>query len=83
MARTTLDIDRPILEELKRIKARERKSLGRVASELLAQALASRRAAPKPPKFQWVVKDMRARFDIGDKERLWAELDREQPGAGE
>ena len=37
--RTTLDIDDPVLRELKRRQAREGKSLGRLVSDLLARAL--------------------------------------------
>jgi hypothetical protein len=38
MARTTLDIDDPILEEVKRVRDREGKSIGRVVSDLPAGA---------------------------------------------
>ncbi|KAB2867691.1 MAG: antitoxin, partial [Burkholderiaceae bacterium] len=37
--RTTIDIDDPILKDLKRLQRREGKSLGRLVSDLLAQAL--------------------------------------------
>lgn len=37
--RTTLDIDDPVLHELKRLRAKEGKSLSRLASDLLARAL--------------------------------------------
>ena len=37
--RTTLDIDDPIVRELKRLREKEGKSLGRLASDLLARAL--------------------------------------------
>ena len=36
--RTTIDIDYPILKELKRLARRERKSLGRLVSDLLARS---------------------------------------------
>jgi hypothetical protein len=41
--RTTLDIDDPILRDLKRLQQREGKSLGRLVSDLLAQSLAAQR----------------------------------------
>jgi len=79
MARTTVDIDDPILEQLRRLKAKERKSMGKIVSELLTAALAARKTGGvKRSKLRWVVKDLHARFDVGDKERLWSELDREQ-----
>ena len=38
--RTTIDIDDPILKKIKAIQARDGRSLGRLVSDLLAQALA-------------------------------------------
>ena len=66
--RTTIDIDDPILKELKRLARRERKSLGRLVSDLLAQALASSRNRPSgAPQFAWIAKSMGARVDLADK----------------
>ncbi|HEY7816583.1 MAG TPA: antitoxin [Vicinamibacteria bacterium] len=78
MARTTLDIDTPLLEELKEMQRKEKKSLGVLVSQLLAEALArrSRRANP-PRKLDWVSRPMGARVDISDKEALYAALDEE------
>jgi hypothetical protein len=74
--RTTLDIDDPILKDLKRLQRREGKSLGRLASDLLAQALATRRAAsPPPPPFQWIAKPMQARVDLADKHAVLDVMD--------
>ena len=39
MARITIDIDAPILRELKRLQKREHRSLGKLFSQLLAEAL--------------------------------------------
>jgi hypothetical protein len=39
--RTTLDIDDPILKQLKDFQARDGRSLGRLVSDLLAQALSA------------------------------------------
>lgn len=75
--RTTVDLDAPILRDLKRLQQVEGKSLGRLVSELLAQALAARRARPtSPPAFHWVSRPMQARIDLTDKEALSAALDR-------
>ncbi len=41
--RTTVDIDDPILREVKAIHEKEGRSMGAVVSELLADALARRR----------------------------------------
>ena len=41
--RTTLDIDDPILKDLKKIQQKEGKSLGRLISDLLARAIRERK----------------------------------------
>jgi hypothetical protein len=70
MARTTLDLDPLVLRDLRRRGERERKSMGQVASELLAAALA------EPPKtgasdFTWSSADLGApRIDLQDKEAV-------------
>jgi hypothetical protein len=76
MPRTTVDIDAPVLRDLKRLQKRERKSLGRLVSDLLAQALAAhRRPEAAPPVFAWVSRPMAARVDLADKEAVRAVLD--------
>jgi hypothetical protein len=57
MARTTLDLDRAVLRELRRRGAREGKSMGQVASELLAVAIASPADLPAP-EFHWISSDL-------------------------
>ena len=76
MPRTTLDIDAPILRDLKRLQKRERKSFGRLVSDLLTEALATHRAerAERPP-FRWISQPMGARMNLSDKEAVWAALD--------
>lgn len=79
MARTTLDIDTPLLKDLKKIQEKEGKSLGRVVSDLLTQALAlhrgkERRTAP----FRWTSQEMGARVDLNDKEAVAALLDEDR-----
>ena len=81
--RTTIDVDGPVLRELKRLQKVERKSLGRLVSDLLAQALASRKARqPAPPPFRWVARSMGARVDLADKDAVRALLDREPEDTG-
>lgn len=75
MPRTTLDIDTSVLRELKKRQRRERKPLGQLVSELLAQAIASEHDV-RPP-FTWVAKDLRPRVDLEDKDAIWAILDKQ------
>jgi len=75
--RTTVDIDDPILKDLKRLQRREGKSLGRLISDLLAQALAAqeRRSQRPAPTFRWIARPMRARVDLADKHALLDAMD--------
>lgn len=79
MPRTTLNLDSPILEELKRLQEREKKPLGVLVSELVSEALAhrARSEASKAPAFHWITKSMGARVDLADKEALYAALEEE------
>jgi hypothetical protein len=76
MARTTLDIDSLILKELKALKKTERRSLGQIVSQLLAEALTRRRGRKEPIRLKWTSKLMRAQVDLDDKEALYAALDK-------
>jgi hypothetical protein len=73
--RTTLDVDDPILREVRDIHEREGRSMGAVVSELLAEALSRRRAKAAPSLFQWNARSMRARVDLADKDAVFAALD--------
>lgn len=74
--RTTLDIDEPVLKEVKRLTRREGKALGRVVSELLAESLGRRRSGtPAAPPFAWTSRPMAARVDLADKDAVQAALD--------
>jgi hypothetical protein len=77
--RTTLDIDDPILREVKAIHEREGRSIGAVVSELLAEALARRRPSRARPPFRWTSRPMKALVDLTDKESVYAALDADQP----
>lgn len=78
--RTTIDIDDPILEEVKRLKEKEAKSLGELVSELLAAGLAirNRKPAKNAVRFEWPVQSLEPLVDYHDKEALWAHFDAEQ-----
>jgi hypothetical protein len=74
--RTTIDIDDPILKDLKKIQREEGKSLGRLISDLLARALGERKlekASAKPAR--WISKTMGARIDLADREALSIAMD--------
>ena len=73
--RTTLDIDDPILKEVKAIHEREGRSMGAVVSELLAEALARRRSSRARPSFRWTSRPMKSLLDLTDKETVYAALD--------
>ena len=74
MPRTTLDLDASVLSELRRRGRQEGKSMGRVASELLATALVEEREPPAP--FRWRSADLGTPFvDLEDKAAVQAILD--------
>jgi len=67
--RTTIDLDPGVLRDLKTRARREGKSLGRVASELLAAGLDADTAG-SPAPFTWAAQPMGARVDLEDKEAV-------------
>lgn len=76
MPRTTLDLDPGVLRELKRRKRESGRSIGQLASELLANAL-RRPTDPSTttPGVSWRSARMGARVDLEDKEALRRALD--------
>lgn len=81
MPRTTVNIDAPVLRDLKRLQKREGKPLGQLMSELLAYALGLRQQErPGKEAFAWTARPMRARVDLADKEAVQAVLDRDRDG---
>jgi plasmid stability protein len=82
MPRTTFDLDATVLADLRNRAATERKSMGQVASELLAGVL-SREAPTESRPLNWVRKDMGAfKIDLEDKEAIWNLLDEEEVERG-
>lgn len=77
--RTTLDIDDPILKEIKSLQENDKRSLGRLVSDLLARALREARTAStgQAPRPRWITKPMRARIDLEDKETVYALMEKE------
>jgi len=76
MPRTTLDIDAALLRELKKLQEEDGRSLGKIVSQLLAEALARRKTAPELPKLQWVARPMHALVVTSDKETVYGVLER-------
>jgi hypothetical protein len=76
MARTTLDLDPTVTQELRRRAKREHKSMGQVASEALAQAFAQ--APVERPPFGWKTHHMGVPLiDLEDKDALYRIFDEE------
>ena len=74
--RTTLDIDGPILADLRRLGKAEHIPMGRLVSELLGRAL--REAMPRRPvhlEFKWIDKPMDAKVDLADREALYEAME--------
>ena len=77
MPRTTLDLDASVLHDLRRRGQRERKSMGVVASELLAGALADADPPPQDTELRWTTADLGTPLiDLEDKDALLGALDR-------
>src|SRR5262249_46766327 len=73
--RTTLDIDDPILREVKAIHEREGRSMGAIVSELLAEALVRRRPARARASLRWISRPMKPLIALTEKEAVHAALD--------
>lgn len=79
MPRTTLDLDSSVLADLRRRASAQRKSMGQVASELLAVGLHDGEAKELPP-LRWARKDLGLKVDLEDKDAVWRILDAEEFG---
>jgi plasmid stability protein len=76
MPRTTLDIDGSDLRDLRERANAEGKSMGQLASELLARSVAGEERA-EPAPIGWTSRDLGTPLvDLEDKEALRAALDR-------
>lgn len=80
MPRTTINLDSSVLRELKARSESERRSLGDLASELLAASLRSADdARARAARFVLPSYDMGSpNIDLNDKEALWRALDDER-----
>ena len=71
MSRTTLDLDPSVLLQLRRRSRQEHKSMGQIASELLAKGLAQGEAFQPAAPPEWRSWDLgRPRIDLEDKEAM-------------
>ena len=76
--RTTIDIDKPILDELKRLGKSKKKTVSSLVSELLATSLkelGNKHSSESKPPFSWNSRPMKALVDIEDKETLYKALE--------
>ena len=76
MARTTIDIDNPILKEIKNLQKKDGRSIGKIVSQLLAEALTQRDTTAKAHRFKWAARPMGALSDLSDKDILYKPLDK-------
>lgn len=76
MARTTIDLDPAVLTELKARGAQEGRSLGAVASDLLAAALKQPVGPEQRPAFRWTSSGLGIpTVDLEDREAVRRVLD--------
>jgi hypothetical protein len=74
--RTTIDLDPTVVKELKRRSKGVGKSMGQLASELLATSLRENERRRDGLSFEWIAKDLgRPAVDLEDKEAVRALLD--------
>lgn len=77
MPRTTLDLDASVLKQLRRRAQRDRKSLGSVASELLARCLELDVTDQSVAELQWSSWHLGVpRVDLEDKPALHVALEK-------
>ena len=77
MAMPLVHIEPTVLRQLEEIQREEGKPLERVVTELLTDALSRRKGTLQTAELDWISKPMGARFDLSDKEALFAALDQE------
>jgi predicted DNA-binding ribbon-helix-helix protein len=75
--RTTLDLEKPVLDGLKRLQKQEKTTLGKLASRLLSEAMSHRegRARSETKPLTWVAADLGATIDLADKEALYRTME--------
>jgi hypothetical protein len=76
MARTTIDIDNPVLKEIKNLQKKDGRSIGKIVSQLLAEALNQHKPTAKTHRLKWASRPMGALLDLSDKDTLYKILDK-------
>ncbi len=76
MARTTINIENSILLEVKNLQKKDGRSIGKIVSQLLSEALAHRKDEAMVPRFKWRSRRMGALVELSDKDALHKILDR-------
>lgn len=77
--RTTIDIDDPVLRDLKRLQKRDGRPLGRLVSDLLARAAAEElKQAERPTdSFEWLSNAMEAKVNLSDRDEVLEAMERQ------
>ena len=75
--RTTLDIDKPVLDALKKIQKGQKKTMGQIASSILAEGLKHYEGAEarESVELDWKTSRMGATVDLADKDAVYRILD--------
>jgi hypothetical protein len=74
--RTTIDLDPTVVKELKRRSKSAGKSMGQLASELLATSLRGQPSSSDSASLKWIARDLgRPLVELEDKEAVRAALD--------
>lgn len=76
--RTTLDIEKPVLTELKKLQQKTHQSLSQLASSLLGEALnqrARQKLDAEHVPLTWQARDMKATVDLQDKDALYRAME--------
>jgi len=76
VSRTTINIDDPILKEIKGLQNKEGRAIGKIISQLLVEALAQRKTPKETPKLEWISRPMHNLVNLSDKEAVYFILDR-------
>ena len=72
--RTTLDLAKPVLEELKALQKKEGRTLGELASLILAEGLREKqrsRVEAALRKFHWRSQPLGPKVNLSDKEAVY------------
>ena len=51
--------------------------MGKIVSQLLAEALIQQQTSAKSPRFKWISRPMRSLVDLADKDEVYRILDRD------